>query len=184
MLSTDQQATDVLTFWFETLRPEQHWAKDADLDREIAARFGALRDRVLADEAKGWETSADRALAAIILLDQFSRQIHRDSPRAFEADPLALDLALTAIGAGFHRELAPVRRGFLYMPLMHAEDKGVQRFSLRCFAEPGLEHQRDFARDHADVIMRFGRYPTRNAILGRSSTAEELEYLSQPGVGW
>lgn len=182
-MSLHEDAAAVLAFWFDELTPEQHWTKSADLDAEIARRFGALRDRALADTAP-WTADADTLLAAIILLDQFSRNIHRDTPRAFEADAAALDLTLFGIGEGWHRAMAPARRGFFYMPLMHAEDRGVQRFSLRCFAEAGLEKQIDFARDHAAVIERFGRYPTRNATLGRASTPEELEYLSQPDVGW
>lgn len=182
-MSVHEDAAAVLAFWFDELTPEQHWTKSSDLDAEIARRFGPLRDRALADTSP-WTADADTLLAAIILLDQFSRNIHRDTPCAFDADAAALDLTLYGIGEGWHRQMEPVRRGFFYMPLMHAEDRGVQRFSLRCFAEPGLEKQTDFARDHAAVIERFGRYPTRNAILGRTSTPEELEYLSQPDVGW
>lgn len=182
-MSAHEDAAVVLAFWFDELTPEQHWMKSSDLDAEIARRFGALRDRALADTSL-WTRNADTLLAAVILLDQFSRNIHRDTPRAFEADAAALDLTLYGIGEGWHRQMEPVRRGFFYMPLMHAEDRGVQRFALRCFAQPGLDHQLDFARDHAAVIERFGRYPTRNAILGRMSTPEELDYLSQPGIGW
>ncbi len=182
-MSAHEESAAVLAFWFDELTPEQHWTKSADLDAEIARRFGALRDRALADTSP-WTRDADTLLAAIILLDQFSRNIHRDTPRAFEADAAALDLTLFGIGEGWHRQLAPLRRGFFYMPLMHAEDRGVQRFALRCFAEPGLEHQIGFARDHAAVIERFGRYPTRNAILDRASTTDELAYLAEPGVGW
>ncbi len=173
----------VLAFWFDELTSEQHWTKSAELDAEIGRRFGAQRDKALADPS-AWTEDAETLQAAVILLDQFSRNIHRDTPRAFEADPAALDLTLFGIGEGWHRQMEPVRRGFFYMPLMHAEDRGVQRFALRCFAEPGLDHQIGFARDHAAVIERFGRYPTRNAILGRTSTPEELDYLSQPGIGW
>ncbi|BBE33675.1 DUF924 family protein [Sphingosinicella microcystinivorans] len=182
-MSVHEDASAVLAFWFDELTPEQHWTKSDALDAEIARRFGVLRDCALADTSP-WTADADTLLAAIILLDQFSRNIHRDTPRAFEADAAALDLTLLGIGEGWHRQMEPLRRGFFYMPLMHAEDRGVQRFALRCFAEPGLEKQIDFARDHAAVIERFGRYPTRNAILGRTSTPEELEYLSQPDVGW
>lgn len=182
-MSVREESAAVLHFWFDELTPEQHWTKSDDLDAEIARRFGALRDRALADTSP-WTRDADTLLAAIILLDQFSRNIHRDTPRAFEADPAALDLTLFGIGEGWHRQMEPVRRGFFYMPLMHAEDRGVQRFSLRCFAEPGLEKQTDFAREHAAVIERFGRYPTRNAILDRASTTDELAYLAEPGVGW
>ena len=177
-------AAAILFFWFGELTRDQHFGKDDEVDRQCAERFGAVRDAVLASDAEGWRDDADAALAAIILLDQMSRNIHRGSPRAYEADPLALELSLSAIAAGHQRALSPERRAFLYMPLMHAEDRGVQRFSLRCFSEAGLEANFGFARDHAAVIERFGRYPSRNAALGRDSTAEEREYLNQPGVGW
>ncbi len=182
-MTITEDAAAVLAFWFDTLTPDQHWAKSPALDAQIADRFSALRDRALADPS-AWTGDPETLLAAIVLLDQFSRTIHRGTPRAFDAAPAALDLSLFGIGEGWHRGLDPVRRGFFYMPLMHAEDRGVQRFALRCFAEPGLEHQIGFARDHAAVIERFGRYPSRNAILGRASTPEETEYLAQPGVGW
>ena len=180
-----QRATDaVLHFWFEELTPAQHFKKDAALDATIRERFGAMRDAIVAQEAAGWRGAPDRLLAAILLVDQFSRNLYRDSPDAFAADPLGLELALSGIAAGYASQYEPQRRAFLYMPLMHAEDRGVQRFALRCFAEPGLEASLDFARAHADVIERFGRFPSRNAALGRTSTAEEAAYLSQPGAGW
>lgn len=182
--ATRAEARRVLAFWFDELTPEQHFTKDDALDAAMRERFGDRRDAVLASGAEGWLADADSALAAVILLDQISRNIHRDTAEAFRADPLALFLCLEAIERGFHRALAPERRGFLYMPLMHAEDAGVQRFALARFAEPGLEHQAGFAREHAAVIFRFGRYPSRNAALGRTSTPAELEYLAQPGAGW
>lgn len=184
MMDIATQAQAILDFWFTELTPEQHWAKDEALDALIELRFREWRDAVLASNAKGWDGDGHSLLAAIILLDQFSRNIYRDTPKAFEADPLALELTLVAIGKGYHHHMPAAQRGFLYMPLMHAEDKGVHRFALRCFAEAGLEKQVDFAREHAEVIFRFGRYPTRNAILGRSSSEEEKAYLAQPGVGW
>lgn len=177
-------AEAVLHFWFEELAPEQHFAKSDALDATIRARFGSLRDAVVATEAEGWRDTPDRLLAAILLIDQFSRNLYRGSAEAFAADPLGLELALSAIAAGHAPKFAPERRAFLYMPLMHAEDRGVQRFSLRCFAEPGLEENLAFAQAHAEVIERFGRYPSRNAALGRESTPEERAYLSQPGAGW
>ncbi|MBB4633219.1 DUF924 family protein [Sphingosinicella soli] len=182
-MTVAEDAAAVLAFWFDELTPKQHWAKSSELDVKITRRFGALRDQVFADTAP-WTGDVETLLAAIILLDQFSRNIYRDTARAFEADAAALDLTLFGIGEGWHRALDPVRRGFFYMPLMHAEDRGVQRFALRCFSEPGLEKQIGFARDHAEVIERFGRYPTRNALLDRASTTDELAYLAQPGVGW
>jgi uncharacterized protein (DUF924 family) len=176
-------AKAVLDFWFG-LDPETHFAKDEALDRTIAERFGALRDQVLATEAIGWRDDPDTLLAAILLLDQFSRNLHRGSAQAYAADPLALDLCLSAIDAGWEDRYPPGRLAFVYMPLMHAESRAMQDLSVAKFAELGREENLSFARDHRDVIRRFGRYPSRNAMLGRASTQEEQVYLSQPGAGW
>ncbi|MBK2451748.1 DUF924 family protein, partial [Escherichia coli] len=163
---------------------EEQFAKDVDRDAEIAARFGDLRDRLLASGADGWRGDANRILAAIIILDQFSRNIHRDSPEAFAADDLAVQLTLEAVRAGFDLELTPERRAFLYMPLMHAEHLGLQRYAIALFEEAGLDEQVKFARDHADVIEKYGRFPHRNAAMARESTPAEEEYLSRPDAGW
>ncbi len=178
------QAREVLDFWFDQVGAERHFAKDDALDAEIADRFGALRDAVLASEAADWRDEAHRLLAAVILLDQFSRNIHRGSAEAFAADPLALELALIGIARGDDRALPPLERSFLYMPLMHSEDRGVARFSLRCFEGLGNPNNLKFARDHAEVLARYGRYPSRNAALGRVSTEAEAAYLSRPDAGW
>lgn len=178
------KAREVLEFWFGELTPEQHFAKDPVRDEEIGRRFGGLREELFATDAAGWQDERDCLLAAVIVLDQFSRNLFRDRAEAFAADPLALDLGLSAIAAGCHADLEPARRAFLYMPLMHCEDRGVQLFSVRCYSDPGLEFNLEFARQHAEVIERFGRFPSRNAALGRISTPDELDYLAQPGSGW
>ncbi|UVO52235.1 DUF924 domain-containing protein [Sphingomonas sp. SUN019] len=177
------QARAVLDFWFG-LTEEQHFAKDAALDREITTRFGKLRDEVFENDAKDWSDDPDTLLAAIILLDQFSRNIHRDTLRAFEADDLAVSLTLLAIDRGWDVRLPPDRRAFVYMPLMHAEDAPLQALSVTKLEQLGIANNLKFARDHAAVIERFGRYPSRNAALGRISTPDELDYLSQPDAGW
>ena len=177
-------ARAVLGFWFGEVPPEKRFAKDAALDAEIARRFGALRDALLASDAAGWRDDPDTILAAIILLDQFSRNIHRDTAQAFAADRLALSLAHEAIAHGWDTAIDPERRAFLYMPLMHAEDGAVQRESVACFTRLGNEENLAYAREHAAVIDRFGRFPSRNAALGRASTPGEQAYLSQPGAGW
>jgi uncharacterized protein (DUF924 family) len=173
----------VLDFWF-SMAPERHFAKDEALDREIAERFGAVRDQVLAAEAMGWRDEPDTLLAAILLLDQFSRNLNRGSAQAYAADPLALELCLAAIDAGWEYRYPPERLVFVYMPLMHAESRAMQDLSVAKFAELGREENLTFARDHRDVIRRYGRYPSRNAALGRASTAEEKAYLSRPDAGW
>ncbi len=176
-------AQQVLGYWFDALTPEQHFAKDESVDRTIAERFGALRDDVLAADALGWRSEPDHLLAAILLLDQFSRNIHRDDPQAYAADPLALSLAQEGIERGWHEALAPEHAQFLLMPLMHAESRDMAGESVARFEALGRAENVTFAHDHADVIARFGRYPSRNAALGRESTPEEVEYLAAGG-GW
>jgi uncharacterized protein (DUF924 family) len=179
-----KRAREVLGFWFDLVMPEQRFAKSDSLDHEIRALFGPLRDLVLGSGAAGWRDDPETLLAAVILLDQFSRNIHRGTAEAFAGDPLAAALTCLAIERGWDAEIPPERRAFLYMPLMHAEDPELQTLCVARFDAAGLEANLDYARDHAEVIARFGRFPTRNAALGRESTAEEKAYLSQPGVGW
>lgn len=171
-------------FWFDCLTPEQHFTKKASLDREIAERFGSLRDAVLAGGAAEWRETPETLMAAVILLDQFSRNIHRDTARAFEADPLARALTLEAIDKGWDTGMSGDWQTFLYMPLMHAEDRELQTLSLEKFAQLGREQQIEYARQHAEVIAQFGRFPSRNEALGRESTDAEKLYLSQPNAGW
>lgn len=178
------EARDVLHFWFEELKPEQQFAKDDAVDAAIRERFGQCRDLLLASGAAGWRDQPDNLLAAIILLDQFSRNIHRGSAQAFAADELALSLTLEAIGKGWDQRLAPDRAAFLYMPLMHAENAEAQRLCLEKFTALGRAENLRFAMEHAVVIEQFGRFPSRNAALGRESTAEEVEYLKRPDAGW
>lgn len=175
-------AQGVLDFWFG-VSPEKRFAKDDVLDRAIAERFGSLRDHVFATEAAGWRGDPDALLAALILLDQFSRNLHRGSAEAFAADPLALGLTATAIARGWEARYEPDRRVFLYLPLMHSEDADVQAVSVAKYVRLGLEENIRFARDHRDVVLRFGRFPGRNVALGRASTAEEEAYLAEGG-GW
>lgn len=177
-------AEEVLGFWFEGLMPEQWFAKSDELDREIGARFEALRVAVLARGAEGWRDDPRTLLAAVILLDQFSRNVHRGTPQAFAADPLAQDLARLAVERGWDTGMTPEQRQFLYLPFEHAEDRALQAVSLRCYEALGQEEALDYARQHAEVIARYGRFPSRNAALGRESTPEEAEYLSRPGAGW
>ncbi len=174
----------MLAFWFEGLMPEQWFAKSDELDRMIGERFGALRDAVLASGAEGWRDDARTLLAAVILLDQFSRNMHRGTAEAFAADPLAQELASLAVERGWDSDMTPEQRQFLYLPFEHAEDRELQAVSLSCFEALGLEEPLEYARQHAEVIARYGRYPSRNAALGRMSTPEEEEYLRQPGAGW
>lgn len=173
----------VLDFWFG-MTTEQHFAKDEALDRTIVDRFGTVRDGVLRGRAEGWRDDPDTLLAAIILLDQFSRNIHRGTPEAFAADGLAVELTLAAIERGWEDRYPPDRRVFLYMPLMHAEDMAMQDLSVAKFEALGIDENIAFARDHRDVIAQYGRFPSRNAALGRQSTDAEQAYLARPDAGW
>ena len=178
------RAEEVLSFWFEALMPEQWFAKSEGLDQEIQDLFEPLRVAVLESKAAEWRSDPRTLLAAVILLDQFSRNVHRGTAEAFAADPLAQELASLAVERGWDRGMTPEQRQFLYLPFEHAESRELQAVSLSCFEALGQEEALEYARQHAEVIARYGRFPSRNAALVRESTAEEEEYLAQPGAGW
>ena len=171
---------DVLAFWFEELEPKQWWVKDSTLDAAIEKRFGELNQAASVCELFAWRETAEGRLAEVITLDQFSRNIHRGGPRAFSQDPLALALAQAAVAVGADQELPEDRRGFLYMPFMHSESPLIHVRGAELFATMS-EGMRDAAKHHRSIVDRFGRYPHRNEILGRASSAEELEFLKEPG---
>ncbi len=175
------QANEVLKFWFEELEPKQHFIKDTELDGQIRRRFGSLQRAALACELWPWRASASGRLAEVIVLDQLSRNIHRDLAGAFEGDSLALCLAQEAITLGVDQQLEPSQRAFLYMPFMHSESLSMQAHSVELFKQPGMESNYDFAVRHRDIIERFGRYPHRNEILGRESSQQETDFLCEPG---
>lgn len=177
-------ARDVLDFWFGELTEAQHFVKDDALDATIRTRFAKLHDLLMASGAAGWRDRPDCLLAAVIVLDQFSRNIHRGKPEAFAADTLALSLTMEAIGKGWDAGMPADRAAFLYMPLMHAENPEAQRLCIAKMAAIGRDEQVKYAIDHAVVIEQFGRFPSRNAALGRESTPAEREYLKRPGAGW
>ena len=174
----------VLTFWFEELTPAQWWAKDLALDRLITTRFSELHTRAARDELFVWRGTAEGRLAEIIILDQFSRNMFRGEPEAFAYDALALALAQAAIAADADSELSPVERNFLFMPFMHSESLEIHKVALELFEQNGLQRNLDYEIKHKEIIERFGRYPHRNTILGRESTAEEIAFLQQPGSGF
>ena len=177
-------ADDVLQFWFVQHGRDDWFGGKAEFDAELAAAFAETHEHVAKGEAWTWRFAPRGRLAEIIVLDQFSRNIYRGQSAAFAADSLALELARHAIGRGWDNAMTPRQRQFLYMPLMHAEDAGVQAQSVRMFESLGDEEVIAFARAHRDVIQRFGRFPGRNAALGRESTPEERDYLSRPDAGW
>ena len=171
---------DVLSYWLETVSPSEHFNATPELDARIRERFGTL---VEALEAAGyphvWEGTPDGALALVIALDQFPRNIHRGEAGAFLRDTLALDVAQRAIGRGFLDEVAHPK--WLLMPLMHSEDLEVQEAGVALFAEHADAKTLAHAKAHRDEIRRFGRFPARNAALGRESTEVEREYLEGGG---
>ena len=189
----DAQAQDVLDFWF--LPPDnpgygqsrmEWFRKDDAFDARIGARFGALIDAAVEGGLRAWNATPLGALAHLIVLDQFTRNVYRGTPRAFAGDSQALALALALTQAGQDQQLPPMLRAFAYLPFEHAEDlamqaRAVELFQLLSQAQPGFESMLDYAQRHQEVIARFGRFPHRNAILGRPSTPEEVEFLRQPG---
>lgn len=195
----DVAAQALLDLWFgndedpvrtSAAKASLWWGKDPETDALLAARFGELRERAKRGDLDDWKRTARGRLALVIALDQLSRNLHRGTPEAFAADPKALALALEGIDQGQDAELGPLERTFLYMPLMHAEDASIQKrcvelFQSLCDSVP--PEQREvfsgsvrFAEAHRDIVVRFRRFPHRNSILGRTSTAEEMEFLTQP----
>lgn len=172
---------EVLTFWFEETEPGMWWSASPDFDALIRARFLPLMQRAARGESFAWRTSPSGRLAEIIVLDQFSRNVHRHTPAAFAQDPMALVLAQEAVGAGAHLALAPMERAFLLMPFMHSESSEIHAWAERLFREHAPRNSYEFELRHKAIIDRFGRYPHRNRILGRASSAEELAFLRQPG---
>ncbi|MEE9452391.1 MAG: DUF924 family protein [Gammaproteobacteria bacterium] len=195
------QQKNILHFWFGEISDngqvtevyrQRWWYKDPVFDQKIAAEFGDDLKRAIAGEYEAWQEDARSCLALIILLDQFSRHIYRDSAMAYHQDEKALALAELAIDKGYPRQLCPIETSFLYMPLMHSEDKNRQQHCVTLFTElhtQVAEDQQslfaaslDFAEQHKAVIDRFGRYPHRNAVLGRHSNSEEMAFLKVQGA--
>jgi len=167
----------VLRFWLHEVPEEKRFTRDDALDRVCAERFGAMRVEVIAVNGAGWRDRPESLLAAIILIDQFGRNIFRSQAEAFTADPLARALADEAIAKGWPSIMTSDQRQFLFMPFMHGESMGDQVRALGLFEPDGGESY-EFARLHARQIARFGRFPQRNAALGRTSTAEEVAFLA------
>lgn len=171
----------VIDFWFKDIEPSSWWKKDPDFDAHIAEEFGEVHSKAINCELYEWRDSPHGRLAEIILLDQFSRNIFRDTPKAFAADSLALALSQEAVRAQADKSLNPTERSFLYMPYMHSESPLIHKIALELYEENGIQNNLNFEIRHKEIIDRFGRYPHRNSILGRESTREELEFLKEPG---
>ena len=190
------QPSTLLDFWFGpptdptyTQSRPQWFRKDAAFDAEIASRFGAVIDEALRGGLQDWTTTPQGTLALILVLDQFTRNTGRGTPRAFAGDARALSLARTLVAAGMDKALTGVQRQFVYLPFEHSESLADQDESIRLFAqlgrdEPALAGLLEWAERHRVIVARFGRFPHRNAALGRPNTAEESEFLQQPGSGF
>ena len=172
---------DVLNFWFFEVSPRQWWEKSAQFDELIRTRFGDVLARAVQCELFDWRATPGGRLAEILVLDQFSRNIRRETAAAFAGDGIALALAQEAVSIGADRELPVDRRAFMYLPYMHSESAVIHESAVLLFAAPGLEANYKFELRHKAIIDRFGRYPHRNALLGRVSTPEELAFLQTPG---
>ncbi|MGH8237315.1 MAG: DUF924 family protein [Steroidobacteraceae bacterium] len=170
-------AAQILSYWFAELQPEAWFRKDEGVDAAIRERFGALHEQLAQIRAEQLTTAIEH-VAAVIVLDQFPRNIFRGSPRAFATDQLALSIARHAIATGLDEQLTPQQRLFLYMPFQHSEDRAVQARSIEFFTQLGLADNLDYAHRHQRIIDRFGRFPHRNAVLGRESTTEELQFVA------
>ena len=173
--------TDVLRFWFDELDRKAWFVKDAAVDAQIRDRFAPLIDPLAAEPVDAAVTSADRALATVIVLDQFPRNVFRGTPRAFATDRQALAVAKAAIDRGLDQKLPADRRVFLYLPFEHSEDLADQDRCVELTAALGDEEYARYAVLHRDVIKRFGRFPHRNVMLGRTPTLEEIKFLKEPG---
>lgn len=171
----------VLEFWFDETEPAMWWIADAAFDERVRQRFGGLLVQAAQGELHRWRREAKGRLAEIIVLDQFSRNIHRDTPAAFSQDAMALVLAQEGVAAGIHLRLEPIERAFLLLPYMHSESKMIHEEAERLYREHAPAGNYEFELKHKAIIDRFGRYPHRNEVLGRESTPEEIEFLKQPG---
>ena len=171
----------VLQFWFHESSPTQWWKVDQEFDRMIVERFSELHGRATRSELFEWRTEPRGRMAEIIVLDQFSRNMHRDDALAYANDTMALALAQEAVAAKADLTLSPEERVFMLMPYMHSESRVIHEVAERLFKEGTPKSNYDFELRHKVIIDRFGRYPHRNAILGRRSTEEEITFLAQPG---
>lgn len=180
-MADDARIEEVLAFWFAPENRERWFTPSEAFDREIGRRFGDLMGEAAAGRLAAWSQTARGSLALCLLLDQFPRNVWRGTPRAFASDAQALAVAKAAVEAGQDRELGPAERLFLYLPFEHSEDLADQERCVRLMAELGDPEWLDYAVRHRDIVARFGRFPHRNAVLGRASTEEELAFLQQPG---
>ncbi len=171
---------EILTFWFEEAGPSKWFLKDDDFDQLIRDRFSDVHSRAVQCELFEWRTTPKGRLAEIIVLDQFSRNMFRGLPLAFANDQMTLTLAQEAVSLGIDEQLETVQRGFILLPFMHSESRYIHKIAEKIYRQQGNQSGLEWELKHKAIIDRFGRYPHRNEILGRESTKEELEFLTQP----
>jgi len=174
-------AEDILQFWFEEIDQSQWFMANTEFDQVIQQRFTDIHQQAECGELFTWRDTAKGRLAEIIILDQFSRNMFRNTPQAFAADSLALVLAQEAISVGAGKDLSAIERSFLYMPFMHSESLVIHNVAVGLYQENGVPANLDFEIKHKVIIEQFGRYPHRNKILNRESTKAEVDFLSQAG---
>ena len=168
---------DILNFWFEQLSPDDWFKKNEMLDLKMVEKFIVVHSQATSGELFNWRDEPLGRLAEIILIDQFSRNIYRDDPKAYSSDGIALVLAEEAIRNNIQKNFEISHKQFLYMPFMHSESKFIHEIAVKLFSEPGLERSLSYELSHKSVIDRFGRFPERNFVLGRLNTPEEEIYL-------
>jgi len=171
----------VLAFWFEEIEPRQWWVADPAFDAQVRERFLPTLEAASRGELYAWRTTPAGRVAEVIVLDQFSRNLYRSTPQAFAQDPMALALAQEAVALGVLDELSPMQRTFLLMPYMHSESALIHVQAERLFKAWAPPDNYRYELQHKAIVDRFGRYPHRNAILGRVSSAEEIAFLKLPG---
>ena len=172
---------DIITFWFEEISPEQWFKKDKEFDIMLLERAGTTVIKALNGQLDRWSKTSTGSVSLVILLDQFTRNIFRDTPKAFSGDEMALVLCQKSINSKWFSELSMTFKQFLLMPMMHSEDISIQEKSLPLFKQHANNRTYEFAVKHRDIIAKFGRFPHRNLILSRPSTEEELMFLNEPG---
>lgn len=186
LLAMRDTKQEIVHFWFEETEPRQWYQKSDDFDSEIKDRFLTTYEMARDGLCDSWNQDTEGCLALCVLLDQFPRNMFRGSPEAFATDPKALLIARHAVSKGFDQILSVQRRTFIYLPFEHSEDMNDQKKAVELFEAVKEENPLgyEYALKHLEVIEKFGRFPHRNAVLGRENTPEEEEYLAQPGAGF
>jgi uncharacterized protein (DUF924 family) len=170
----------IINFWFNEISKSNWFKKDKDFDNLLIKNFSTIHAKAAKCELYKWRQTAEGRLAEIIILDQFSRNMFRDSAESFAYDSVALALAQEAISVKADQDLTQIQRGFLYMPFMHSESLEIHETAVELYEKNGIEANLEYEKKHQEIIKKYGRYPHRNEILGRKSTREEEVFLRQP----